>query len=35
MLQSIETEKSDSGDVFVRGINPEDAAGFVEALQRP
>ena len=34
MLQSIETEEGDSGDVFSRGIHPEDAAGLVEALQK-
>jgi hypothetical protein len=33
MLQSIESEKGDSGDVLLRGIDPKDAAGLVEALQ--
>ncbi len=33
MLQSIESEKGDTGDVFSGGVNPKDAAGLVEALQ--
>jgi hypothetical protein len=33
MLQSIESEKGHSSDVFFRGVNPKDAAGLVEALQ--
>jgi hypothetical protein len=33
MLKSIESEKGDTRDIFIRGVNPKDAAGLVEALQ--
>jgi hypothetical protein len=33
MLQSIEAEKGDPGDIFVGCVDPEDAAGFVQILQ--
>jgi hypothetical protein len=33
MLQGIESEKGDSSNVFIWGVNPKDAAGLVEALQ--
>jgi hypothetical protein len=33
MLQSIESEKGDTRDILIRGVNPKDAAGLVEALQ--
>lgn len=34
MLEGIKSKKCDSGNVFMRGINPKDAAGLVEALQK-
>jgi hypothetical protein len=33
MLQRIESEKGDTSDVLLRGVDPKDAAGLVEALQ--
>jgi hypothetical protein len=33
MLESIEAKKGDPGDIFIRGINPKDAARLAEALQ--
>jgi hypothetical protein len=34
MLKRIESKKGDPGDIFAGGIDPEDAARFVEALQK-
>src|SRR5438067_25554 len=34
MLEGIEAKKSNPCDIFAWGINPKDAAGFVEALQK-
>jgi hypothetical protein len=33
MLQSIESEKGDTSDIFVGGVDPKNAACLVEALQ--
>jgi hypothetical protein len=33
MLECIESEKGNARNIFIRGINPKDAAGLVEALQ--
>jgi hypothetical protein len=35
MLECIEPEKGYASDVLVRGINPKDAAGLMEAFQTP
>jgi hypothetical protein len=35
VLERVETKKGDSSDVFCWGVNPENAAGLVKAVQSP